>query len=349
MLRPARLFLHRVVLSTDWRAGIPQTVDSSRLGDVTPLTLLRRDELLDAITPRQLTAAVATGALTRLRLGVYVESTTWNAAKPEARVVARAQALALSCPTPPVVSHETAAASHGLPLYRADRHRVHVITPRARPGAAGGVIRHRGELAEGEVIEIDGLRVTSLVRTVSDVARTATFEQAVTVADAALRQQFVTGPDEYDFEGAERFRQESLTIAGRSAHGLTRARRVLEFADGRAQLPGESISRIRLREIGFRTIRLQVAVPGRGMHPYYVDFGLEDANAFGEFDGAIKYVDGKILDGRTSSQVFDEEKQREDWIRGTTQRSYARWGWPHLATAADLRARLEDFSIRPPR
>lgn len=313
------------------------------------LILLRRDELLGTTTPRRLRAAVGAGKLMRLRIGVYVDAAAWNAAKPEARVIARARALALTSETSPVISHETAGAAHGLPLYRADALRVHVIAPQARPGAAGGVIRHRGELAEGEVIEIGALRVTSLARTVSDVARTASFEQAVTVADAALRRQFVTAPDEYDFDGAERFRQEVLVIASRSAHGLTRARRVLAFADGRAQLPGESISRIRLHQLGFRAIDLQVAVPGRGIHPYYVDFGLGEANAFGEFDGAIKYIDGKFLDGRTSSQVFDEEKQREDWIRGTTQRHYARWGWPHIATAAELRTRLEAFSIRPPR
>lgn len=300
------------------------------------------------MTARQLDSAVRAGEFMRLRLAIYVRAADWKAAKPEIRVVARARALALTAAAPPVASHETAAAAHGLPLYRADPRRVHVIAPDARPGAAGGVIRHRGELTDGDVVEIDGLTVTSLARTVSDIARTASFEQAVTVADAALRQQFVSGPGEYDFDGAERFRQASLVIAQRSAHGLTRARRVLDFADGHAQLPGESISRVRLREIGFRVIELQVPVPGRGIHPYFVDFGLEDAHAFGEFDGAIKYVDGKILDGRTSSQVFDEEKQREDWIRGTTQRPYARWGWPHLTTAADLRTRLEAFRIRPP-
>ncbi len=210
-------------------------------------------------------------------------------------------------------------------------------------------MRHRGELSDEDVVEIDGLRVTSLARTVADVARTATFEQAATVADAALRTQFVSGPGSYDLDGAQAFRESVTQIAGRSAHGQTRARRVLAFADGRAQLPGESISRIRLRELGFRTIELQVAVPGPHGKTFYVDSGLEDVVAFGEFDGAIKYVDGQLLDGRTSSQTLDEEKQREDWIRGTTQRRYARWGWPHLATASELGARLEAFGIRPVR
>jgi hypothetical protein len=54
-----------------------------------------------------------------------------------------------------------------------------------------------------------------------------------------------------------------------------------------------------------------------------------------------------MLDGRTSSQTLDQEKQREDWIRGTTNRRYGRWGWPHVTTARALGERLEAFSIRP--
>lgn len=288
------------------------------------------------------------GALVRLRPGVFADGDSWRAATPEQRVVALAHALAITSAAPPIFSHETAAALHDLPLYRPSRDRVHMIAPHARPGAAVGVVRHRGELADADVVEIDGLRCTSLARTVADVARTATFEQSVTVADAALRQLFVDGPDRYDAEGAHTFRRTVVDVAQLSAHGSTRAKRVLEFADGRAQLPGESVSRIRLRTLGFREIALQVRVPapiaGRN---FYVDFGLEDVSAFGEFDGAIKYVDGRLVDGRTSSQVLDEEKQREDWIRGTTQRRYVRWGWPHVENASALRARLAAFGIHP--
>ena len=189
---------------------------------------------------------------------------------------------------------------------------------------------------------------TTLERTVADVARTASFEQAVTIADAALRQRCIRGPGGYREDEAAAFRQEAIEITKRSAHGQTRALCVLEFADGRSQLPGESISRIRLHELGFHDVRLQVEVPGPGGRRYFVDFGLEEVGAFGEFDGAIKYVDGKFVDGRTASQVLDEEKQREDWIRGTTQRRYARWGWPHVATASALGDRLRAFGIRSP-
>jgi hypothetical protein len=284
-----------------------------------------------------------------VRPGVFARAAEWTDAKPEARVVARARALARVSSAAPVFSHETAAALHGLPLYRADSKRVHTIASAARPGRAGDVIRHRGDLTGDDVIEVDGLRCTTLERTVSDVARTATFEQAVTVADAALRLRCVDGPGRYDTGRAAEFLQAATEISRQSAHGQTRARRTFEFADGRAQLPGESISRIRLRELGFRELHLQVHVPGPNGKDYYVDFGLEEVRSFGEFDGTIKYVDGKLVDGRGSSQVLDEEKQREDWIRGTTQRRYGRWGWPHVASAAKLGQRLGAFGIRPPR
>jgi hypothetical protein len=315
---------------------------------VASIRLLRSADMAAlGVSARRLKRELIAGSLVCVRPGIFAIGGEWTAARAEDRVVARAQALASTSSTAPVFSHETAAALHGLPLYRPDRHRVHTIAPMARPGATQGVIRHRGELTEGDVIDIDGVRVTSLARTVADVARTSTFEQAVTVTDAALRTLFVPGPGRYESALAEEFRQEALAIVRSAAHGQSRARRALMFADGRAQLPGESISRIRLHELGFRHVELQVPVKGPKGRTFYVDFGFACEGAFGEFDGSIKYVDGKMLDGRTSSQTLDQEKQREDWIRGTTNRRYGRWGWPHVTTARALGERLEAFSIRP--
>ena len=311
--------------------------------------LLRHQDLVQlGISQRRLAVAIREGMMVRVRPGVFVRGADWTGATPEMRAMARAHALSQVSRVPPVFSHASAAAAHGLPLYRPDQDRVHVIAPTERPGAAGGVVRHRGDLTDDGIVEIVGLRVTSLTRTVADVARTATFEQAVTIADAALRREFVTGPGKYDGDGAERFRQQVMDTVRLSPHGQTRARRVVDFADGRAQLPGESISRIRLHQLGFGRVDLQVAVAGPRGRTYYVDFGLEEIGAFGEFDGAMKYTDGRFLNGRTSAEALDEEKQREDWIRGSTQRRYVRWGWPHLATTAELGARLAAFGIHPP-
>lgn len=310
--------------------------------------MLRYDELLGAGHSAQAIArAVRARSLVRVRPGVYADGAAWQAARAESRVIARARALDLISHITPVFSHETAAALHGLPLFRPSGDRVHVIAAEGRPGAASGVIRHRGVVADQDVVSIDGLVCTSLPRTVSDVARTAAFEQAVTIADAALRRLCVTRPGQYLSDRARAWRDEVLDIARGSAHGLRRARRALAFADGRAQLPGESVSRVRLWELGFRSPDLQVRVPGPHGSDYYVDFGFHDLRAFGEFDGAIKYVDGRLRDGRTSSDVLDREKQREDWIRGRTHYRLSRWGWPHIETAATLGARLLAFGIRP--
>ncbi len=289
------------------------------------------------------------GTLVRVRPGIYAPGDRWHNAKPEEQITDRACALAMVSKARPVFSHETAAAIHGLPLFHADTSRVHVIAPPDRPGAAAGVVRHRGSVCPADLVEIDGLLCTSLLRTSADVARTLSFEQAVTVADAALRRVAVRGPGTYDHEAADGFAAAARVIATRSPHGQTRARRALAFADGRAQLPGESISRIRLHELGFRDIRLQVGVDGPAGSRYFVDFGLEEVRAFGEFDGRMKYLDGRLTNGRTASEVVEDEKKREDWIRGTTQRRYVRWGWAHLATSAELGRRLEAFGIRPAR
>ena len=51
--------------------------------------------------------------------------------------------------------------------------------------------------------------------------------------------------------------------------------------------------------------------------------------------------------GLTLEQVLLRKKQREDWIRGVTQRPFARWKWEHLRTRDTLGARLASFGIRP--
>ncbi|GAA5148156.1 hypothetical protein GCM10025768_09390 [Microbacterium pseudoresistens] len=160
--------------------------------------------------------------LVRLRPGAYASADAWGAARPEDRVVARARALRLTAAESPVFSHETAAAIHGLPLYRPDPDRVHISLDDARPGAAHGTVRHRSQLRDDEVVEVDGLRCTSLIRTVADVARTATFERAVVVADAALRVVAGRVRQGYDEDSAADFVGECGMIAERSAHGRAR-------------------------------------------------------------------------------------------------------------------------------
>ncbi|MCC4907872.1 type IV toxin-antitoxin system AbiEi family antitoxin domain-containing protein [Microbacterium sp. cx-59] len=310
--------------------------------------LFRRDDLADvgigAVPLRRLLAA---NELTVVRPGVYLRQNAASAFTAEDRIIVRARAVALVSHRPPVFSHLTAAALHGLPVYGVRDRNVHTIVPDSRPRAPQGVVRHRGALDEGDIVERVGLRCTSLVRTVADVARTSERETSVCVADAALR--LVAMSRTYDADRAQELRAAAAGIARGSAHGIWRAERVLEFADGRAQLPGESISRIRLAQLGFARPDLQVRVAGPHGQYFFVDFGLDDVHALGEFDGLGKYTNPDVRSGRDLERTLLEEKAREDWIRGTTGRPLARWGWDHIGSAQSLGTRLAAFGLVPPR
>ena len=93
---------------------------------------------------------------------------------------------------------------------------------------------------------------------------------------------------------------------------------------------------------------MQVCVPGPRGSTYFVDFGLDDVPAWGEFDGTGKYTDPAMMAG-VGYGPLAAEKEREDWIRGTTHRPFARWGMPHIASAATLGGRLAAFQISPRR
>lgn len=166
-------------------------------------------------------------------------------------------------------------------------------------------------------------------------------------ADAGLRAIAWTAPGTYDLVKAETFRESAIEALDFSPRGRRRGRRVLEFADGRAQRPGESISRIRLDELGFASPSLQVAVDGPRGKTYWLDFGFDEANAWGEFDGKVKYRELADASERSSREIVEAEKQREDWIRGTTGRTMVRWGWEHISDAAALGRRLAAFGVRP--
>lgn len=312
--------------------------------------LLTRTDLAEqGAHSRAIRRELETGRLRAVRPGVFARSAEGAELSREEKALARAAAWDMVAAERPVFSHLTAAAAHGHPLHGAVDRGVHVIVRPERPGAAMGLIRHRGDLRDDELIEIHGMLFTSAERTVADVARTAAYDTAVCIADSALRTVAHVRNGEYLDDRASAFRCTASDIARRSAHGVARAGRVLEFADGRAQLPGESVSRIHLVELGFTLPRLQVHVPGPDGTDYWVDFGLDDVFAFGEFDGKGKYRDLLLRRGLTMEQVLEREKQREDWIRGTTQRRFVRWSSEHNRTAQSLGDRLAAFGLIPPR
>ena len=150
-------------------------------------------------------------------------------------------------------------------------------------------------------------------------------------------------------QDAWRQRLRERVARARGQRGVRDASWVVEFADGRAELPGESVSRLQLYRLGFRDLDLQVAVAGPRGSDYFVDIGLRQVRAFWEFDGEVKYRDVAMRQGRSIEDVVLEEKRREDWIRGVTQWRLCRGGFADIATPETLAARLSAFGVHPPR
>ena len=285
-----------------------------------------------------------------VRRGWYMRSEEWSRLWPEGAHLAHVLAVARDARGGAVMSHLSAAVLWGLPVYRCPMTRVQMTVPSpSRISSGPDVMRHVAPLDASDVVVRHGIRCTSLRRTVFDVIRTTTVETAVACADAAERMMILRGR-EWDLEARDSWRRSmrELLVAANGARGIRQARRVAEFADGRAQLPGESVSRLQLVRLGFAVPDLQVRVPGPQHNDYFVDFAMKDVRSLGEFDGTAKYTDEALRRGLPLDVVLLEEKRREDWIRGVTQWRFARWGDEHCAKASLLAARLASFGIVPP-
>ena len=111
----------------------------------------------------------------------------------------------------------SAAVIHGLPLYRTSTTYVHaVLGPTSRSRVKWGVARHHLTVRESDLVEVEGIRCTSLERTVFDLASRLTPEAAIAVADAALRRIAVRR-HEQDHIAAAEWRDE----LGRRAQALS--------------------------------------------------------------------------------------------------------------------------------
>ena len=278
-------------------------------------------------------ALVERGQLVRIRRGVYASGEHWTSAKPDERYRLFVGATHILSQRPVVVSHESAAVLHGLPTIGAWPKTVHVIDSEATGGSnARFTTRHRGVSAP-DIVQIGAITVTSLARTLVDVAMTASFLVAVTMIDHALRTERVR-----ELAAQERGIRLStaLTKADLYAELATdlpgtrrsKAERAIAFATDLSANPGETLSRVRICELGFEVPELQVCFPNIGGHTYWVDYYWRRIRKIGEFDGTLKYTRGTVLGDRDPAEVLLAEKAREDALRQHPGcESFDRWDW----------------------
>ena len=301
--------------------------------DGLPEVLHRTALLAEGFTEDEIRTSRRTGRWVNVHRGTYCAADAVAALKYEQLHRLRARAISSRSPHL-VVSHVSAAAVSGLPIWGVPLERVHLT----RIGHGGGRcspgrVVHAMPLDPSEITDVAGTRVTTVVRTLVDVACSAPFATTVIACDAAMRRGLVN-PEEWTH------------ALGRTRHrrGAAAARRALAFADARSESAGESRLRLILADQGLPAPVLQIRVLDRdGVLVGRVDLGYPDLGVLIEFDGMVKYRK-PFRDGERPEDVVIAEKRREDRLRSLGY-TVVRFVWSDLADpaamAATVRAALE--------
>jgi hypothetical protein len=255
----------------------------------------------------------------------------WGVLTPEQRHAAFVHATALCLGRDePVFALTSAAAVWGLPRVEPWPDAVRVLVPEEQRGRGTSLARpHVGRPTAG--VEVLGVRLTSVARTVVDLARTGSLATAVAAADHALRHGLCT----------RRELDEEVDAVLPRVRGRVAARLAVQLADPLSMSPGESLSRVQMFLLNLPRPVLQDEVYDEDGLVGYADFGWP--GVVGEFDGRVKYRVGSGDDG-DPEEVLWREKQREDRLR--RHRRVVRWTWSTALDRMRLGRLLASAGIR---
>lgn len=313
------------------------------LRDPDAVQLSRSDRLVGA-DGRSLRRARAAGTLTSIRRGVYAEASVWSELAGRERHLLRMRAVLDTRKGDAVFGFESAAAIWNLPVIGAWPEAVHVFTADGRRrSSGGGVIWHNAPLSDGDVAEIDGVLVTSRVRTLLDLARRSGFMSAVATLDRAFAGA-VKAERTTDAAGRLRATLLDRIDALDGAPGTARARVAVQFASHLSGSPGESASRVQIHLCGFPAPVLQYPVVDRYGTLWHADVGWPEHRLLGEFDGFTKYTRAEYTQGQSIEEIVWAEKKREDLMRAAGY-GMSRWLWSDALRAPLLTRILLDAGL----
>ena len=244
-----------------------------------------------------------------------------------------------------VLTHEAAALVHGLWLRRGETD-IRIAVPtnpkRARQplapidfadgslphlsgaGRAVSLRRRRSRLQPEDVEVVNGLPVTTLLRTAVDCAFDLPARESITIVDSAMRA--LCHPDRFNPQQAqsrwEHVRPQLLAAveAEGPRRGAVRARAVVAMASPFSESPGESLTRRLVVALGLPPPELQHEILLEAGGQRFLDLAWPDLRLAIEFDGRSKYS--------VNDDVW-EEKLRQDAIGAM--------GWSFMrVTYADL-------------
>ncbi|WP_233492187.1 endonuclease domain-containing protein [Blastococcus sp. TF02A-30] len=247
--------------------------------------------------------ALRSSAWRRLFRGVYAD-----ARLPDSLGV-RIRGARLLLPPGAVFSGRTAAYLHGATGLADRAGPVEATLPAGeRCGPVQGMRVRRVVVPPSEVVESDGWRFTTGLRTALDIARWEPLLEAVPALDVLLRAGVV---------GDAALR---AAAAARGGRGSVQARRAVELADRRAESQPESRLRVILTLAGLPPVPQHVVRGPGGEFAGRVDLAYPELRLAIEYDGAWHAEDGQ----------FAADRRRLNRLTAA--------GWTVLhVTAADLR------------
>ena len=308
----------------------------AEMNDLPPVALRTADLLAAGLDDRFLRRRAEKGEITRVVRGRYIGSDVWNSLDDRERYCLRIRETVRGLNANVVVSHQSAAAFWAFPVLDRWPTAVEVLDPaRSQFGRTRTLVRRPGGNT-ADVVTSGDIRVTSAARTAVDVALTSDFVVAVMVFDQGLRAGlFDVGQPAALLEqrrDAQRWRAASLA---------------LRMASPLAESPGESISRAMIHCLGFPAPGLQETFADRRGVIGRVDFWWPETGLVGEFDGAAKYLDPVLRNGRTADQVVLAEKKRADRLRALPHvRDVVRWDYATARNAERLASVLLGAGLR---
>lgn len=284
------------------------------------------------------------GQLQRIGWGQYAPAAVWAGLDRDERYALRVRAAALVRGGTLPLSHQSAAVLWRLPLLVPWPAEVHFLTERSAGGRSDPGIRKHAVGFDARDVEVhDGVLVTSVARTVIELATTVDLRSAVAAADRALAVDR-SGRTAPLTDRATLFETWERMLPFR---GSVRARTVLDFATPLSGSPDESGSRVTMALAGLPEPVLQ--------YPFvledrmvFTDFFWLHRRGVGESDGRVKYLDPVMLAGRTPAEVVYDEKLREDGIRRQVN-GFVRWDHAIGMSVPRLTARLAHLGLTPGR
>jgi hypothetical protein len=225
------------------------------------------------ISEKRLGAAVREGALRRVLRGVYLRTD-----QPDT-VEMRAACAALVIAPGSVVRDRTAAWIHGVDVFTHPEHELlppietcvgRFKAPSERCGVDGGT----RDLSPDDVMTIQGLRVTTPLRTALDLGCNLRRRDGLAALDQFMRLHGLTR-EELSLGALRFFRR----------RGVVQLRRLIPLADPRAESPRESWTRLEIVDAGLPAPESQHWIEIDGVPTYRLDFAYPRHRIVVEYDG----------------------------------------------------------------